>query len=98
VKHILQTHRALFAAARFSTDRADPSVVDCFPSVFHRLQIFMLYGVKEFEPNTWTNVSYNHTPGADEAGVGFNRGLLLSWILWLYSGFFSMGPPLAFWP
>lgn len=47
--------------------------------------IFVLYGSKDFKVDTWTNTD------ADSSGNVIDLPLMLSWGLWLYSGFFSLG-------
>lgn len=47
--------------------------------------IFVIYGSKDFKTDTWT------TTDTDANGNGVDLALLLSWGLWLYSGFFSLG-------
>eukprot|EP00041_Stephanoeca_diplocostata_P022980 m.557236 g.557236 ORF g.557236 m.557236 type:complete len:494 (-) comp22189_c2_seq19:333-1814(-) len=47
--------------------------------------VFMGYGVTVAKPATW--ISTDESP---EAG-GMNQSLLISWVIWLYSGFFDIG-------
>eukprot|EP00047_Mylnosiga_fluctuans_P008401 m.7106 g.7106 ORF g.7106 m.7106 type:complete len:548 (+) comp2165_c0_seq2:144-1787(+) len=51
-------------------------VISIFPSL-----VYMLWGMAYLEPHTWTI----------SEGVETNWSLLISWLLWLYSGFFSLG-------
>jgi hypothetical protein len=47
--------------------------------------IYVVYGAKEFRTREWTDMDVS-----EEAG-GLDVAMLLSWIIWLYSGFGSLG-------
>eukprot|EP00040_Diaphanoeca_grandis_P021267 m.113253 g.113253 ORF g.113253 m.113253 type:complete len:524 (-) comp28258_c0_seq1:51-1622(-) len=47
--------------------------------------IFIFYGSKDIDPKTWTDIDVSEDAG------GIDVSLMVSWVLWLSSGFFSLG-------